>query len=115
MPFIATRVRHAVEYYEAYGIGMYSKNHKFAASNNSTIQQQVSCMSKTIAQLEEWNHIVYMFDNDSTFLFVNGKLEQKSFKGFVSTYLVTDSVVLGFDGNLMPDTFKYSKYAWLKG
>lgn len=115
MPIIQTRVRDEVQYYEAYAMSMFLENHKFTASNISTMQQLIASMSRSAATIDEWYHLAYMFDHDSTYLYVNGQLEQKNFKGFVSSYLSTDSVVLGFAGNHRPDTFKYRNYSWLNG
>jgi hypothetical protein len=39
---------------------------------------------------------VYMFDNDTTYTYVNGILKNKSYKGFVSTYVPGDPVYLGY-------------------
>ncbi len=113
--FIFTRVRPSVEYYEAYTIALDYENHKFGGAITSPMQQQVTCISSTRAEIDKWYHVVFMFDMDTTYLFVNARLEQKNFKGFVSNYSVTDSVVLGFVGNLMPDAFKYKNYSWLNG
>lgn len=115
VPFIATRARDAVEYYEAYSIGADKKSNKISAAAASLIQQQVSSMSPVRMEVDKWYHIVYAFDPDSTWLYVNGRLEQVNYKGFISNYLITDSVVLGFVGNHMPDTFKYRNYSWLNG
>jgi hypothetical protein len=112
--FVSTRVRHHVEYYEAYTLAALYGNHKFCAGANSTIHQQVAIMGET-AETDKWYHLIYMFDSDTSYLYVNGKFQQKSFKGFITTYLVTDSVVLGYCGNHMPDTFKYVNYSWLSG
>lgn len=115
MPIIQTRVRDVVQYYEAYSMSVFLGNHKFTASNISTIQQLIASMSRNSAAIDEWYHLVYMFDHDSTYFFVNGQLEQKNYKGFVSSYLSTDSVVVGYAGNHMPDTFKYRNYSWFNG
>lgn len=56
-----------------------------------------------------------MFDSDTSYLFLDGKFQQKNYKGFVSTYLSSDSTVLGYVGNNMPDTFEYRNYSWLNG
>jgi anti-sigma regulatory factor (Ser/Thr protein kinase) len=114
-PFVYTRVRNTVQYYEAYSIGVYNKNHKISAGNGSPLSQQVGIIAKEPVQIDIWNHVVYMFDSDTTYLYVNGEFQQKNYKGFLSNYLVTDSVVLGFVGNQMPDTFKYHNYSWLNG
>ena len=98
-PFVFTRVRDSLDYFEAYFVGLYRPNNKFDAANTSSIERQIPSMSSTIAELNKWYHIVYMFDTDTSYLYVNSKLEQKNFKGFFTTYLESDSVVLGYVGN----------------
>jgi len=115
IPYLFTRTRHAVEYYEAYAMGINGRNLKFGGSVSSPMLQQVANISNVKPQLEKWYHVVYMFDDDTTCLYVDGKLEQKNYKGFISNYQVTDSVVLGYAGNQMPDTFKYRNYAYFNG
>lgn len=115
MPFVCTRAVHTVEYYEAFVVGMGRKNHKFSGGNTSLLQQQTSAISRQPAEIDHWYHIVYMFDHDTIYLYVDGKLNQKNFKGFPTHYLVTDSVVLGYTGNAMPDDFKYQDYSWFNG
>lgn len=115
MPFINTRVRESVQFYEAYTIGLFFSNYKFNGSNLSSLQNLSVDISDNPAQIDRWYHIVYMFDSDTSYLFLDGKFQQKNYKGFVSTYLSSDSTVLGHVGNNMPDTFKYRNYSWLNG
>ncbi|PBQ30809.1 hypothetical protein CNR22_03130 [Sphingobacteriaceae bacterium] len=115
IPFIVTRVGPYVEYNEAYLVCLNYKNHRFYGATNSPIQEQVVNISQTRADLKKWYHVVYGFDTDTTYLYVNGKLEQKNLKHFLTNYLVTDSVLLGHSGNNMPDTFKYRNFSWLNG
>lgn len=110
-PFIFTKCIEAPSFYEAYSVAMYIPNKKISAGNTSSLQKQISTISTVTAGINEWYHVVYMFDVDSTFLYVNGILQQKNFKGFFSSYLETDSVVLGYAGNPEPE----SKYSWLNG
>jgi hypothetical protein len=115
MPLMTTRVRDGVEYYEAYCFGLTEANHKLNFGQNSYSQVQVSSMASSPVELNKWYHLVGMFDSDTSYFFVNGKLQQKNFKGFYSTYLPGDSVVFGYDGNHTPDTFKYQNYGYFHG
>ena len=110
-PFIFTKSRDAKQNYEAYFIGVYMSNNKFDAANTSSLQQQIASISKVSAEINEWYHIIYMFDTDTTFLYVNGILQQKNYKGFFTSYLESDSVVLGYAG----DKWGEGKYCWLNG
>lgn len=113
-PFIITKVRHSVQRYEAYAIAML-ENNKFCGGSTSSLEQQVTTNSSVIAEHGKWYHLVYMFDTDTTYLYVNGNFQQKNFKGFVTNYAITDSVILGYTGNNMPEAFKYRNYSWLNG
>jgi len=114
-PFIYTKVRDTVEFYEAYFVGMYLGNNKFDAASTSSVQRQIASISGVVAEIDKWYHIVYMFDADTTYLYVNGKLEQKNFKGFFTSYLETDSVVLGYIGFEDKINNERTTYAWLNG
>lgn len=113
--FVSTRVRQEVEYYEAYSISLFKENRKFSASVTSSMQNQVSSISRVEAEKDKWFHLVYMFDSDTTYFYVNAELQQKNFKGFVSNYLASDSVVLGYVGNHLADTVEYKNFSWLNG
>lgn len=110
-PFIFTKVVDSPIFYEAYNISMFSANRKITACNTSSTQKAVGAVSKTTLKLNEWCHIAFVFDLDSCVLYVNGVIEDKTYKGFVSSYLETDSVVLGYAGNPNPN----GKYSWLNG
>ena len=114
MPIVSTKARIAVQRYEAYVIAVYN-NHRFCGGSTSTLEDQVSTVSSAKAEVDKWYHLVYMFDTDTTYLFLDGKFQQKQVKGFVSNYAITDSILFGFTGNNMPDTFKYKNYSWLNG
>jgi hypothetical protein len=112
--FVSARVRDAERFYEAYGIGMNEPTRKIGAGNTSMMQVQTGCLAKERTQLNRWYHVVHMFDSDTVYLYIDGRLQQKNYKGFFSNYLPGDSVVLGFVGNhrLLSDHYNYS---WFNG
>ena len=114
MPFICTKARISVQRYEAFVVSLLD-NHRFGGGNNSTLEEQVTTVSTTKAEINKWYHLVYMFDTDTTYLYLDGKFQQKEYKGFATNYAVTDSIVLGFAGNNLPDTSRYHNYAWFNG
>ena len=71
MPFVFTRVRPAVQYYEAYVMALEITDHRFGAAVDSPIQQQIATVSSTRAEINKWYNVVFMFDTDSTYLYVN--------------------------------------------
>jgi hypothetical protein len=115
-PFIVTKVRPTLEFNEAFFIGLYRKSNKFDAACTSNEKKQVASISLLPADLDRWHHIVYMFDTDSTYFYVDGKLNEKKYKGFFSNYLYTDSVILGREWNEGIDDNKLERtFAWLNG
>ena len=98
-PFITTRSRNADFNFEAYFVGMYSPTSKIDAATTSTSGLQNAILSNITASVGVWNHVVYMFRQDSTFLYINGVFQQQVFKNFASGYLIGDSVTLGYVGS----------------
>lgn len=98
-PFITTRSRNTTGNYEAYFMGMYKPTSVLDAATTATSGTQNAILSTVTASIGVWNHLVYMFRSDSTWLYINGVFQQKVYKGFVSGYLAGDSVLLGYVGS----------------
>jgi gliding motility-associated-like protein len=49
--------------------------------------------------LNQWTHLVLTFDMDSLKLYINGQLDNKTFKGFTNVYDALDSIMLGYSAN----------------
>lgn len=113
-PFIFTRARNSPQYYEAYVLGLNDPTNKVGGANTSLLEDQTGCLTKNRIEVGKWYHVVYMFDSDSVYLYLNGEFQQKNYKGFFSHYYTPDSVVLGYVSNYMPDS-KYYNYSWLNG
>ncbi|WP_317900177.1 histidine kinase [Aurantibacillus circumpalustris] len=114
MPILVTKARISVQRYEAYVLAVLD-NGRFCGANTSTLEDQVTAVTYTKAVVDVWYHLVYMFDTDTSYLYLNGDFQQKVFKGFATNYAVSDSIMFGHVGNNMPDTFKYKNYSWFNG
>jgi hypothetical protein len=99
-PFITTRANTMPGTYEAYFMGMYMAGNNLDAATTSATGAQNAILATTTAGLNVWNHLVYIFRSDSTWLYVNGVFAQKMYKGFTSGYLTGDSVLLGYVGDV---------------
>jgi hypothetical protein len=96
IPFISTRANTFSGNYEAYFMGWYIPSTQFCFAASTSSGGQVGHIVNVTPNLNVWNHLVYMFDNDTTYTYVNGILKNKSYKGFVSTYVSGDPVYLGY-------------------
>jgi hypothetical protein len=104
-PFITTRASSLPGTYEAYFMGMYITGSNLDAATSSTTGTQNAILSTTTVSINVWNHLVYIFRSDSTWLYVNGVFAQKVYKGFTSGYLAGDSVLLGYVGDVTNSSF----------
>ncbi len=51
--------------------------------------------------LNQWTHLVLTFDFDSLRLYINGQLDNKTYKGFNNVYDALDSIMIGYSANTM--------------
>jgi hypothetical protein len=114
IPILATRATSNPQFYEAYSIGIIPGSQKFMGSCHSSIEEEIAVISSANVFPDKWQHVVYMFDHDTIYLYVDGKFQQKNLKGFVSSYLITDSVLVGKVTNYLSGSTDYN-YAYLSG
>jgi PKD repeat protein len=110
-PFIFTKASNLSGAYEAYFVGVYKFTDMIDAATSDAFGFQTVSFSNVVASQDVWRHIVYSFTTDSTYLYVDNQLTNQLYKGYSSVYLPSDSVVLGFVGNI-PNGGTYS---WLNG
>lgn len=110
-PFIFTKASNLSGAYEAYFVGVYKFTDKIDAATSDAFGFQTVSFSNEVASQDVWRHIVYSFTTDSTYLYVDNQLTNQLYKGYSSVYLPSDSVVLGFVGNI-PNGGTFS---WLNG
>ena len=94
-PILITRSHNGEDFNEAYYIG-YDMNTKNLNTNNSLSElKQSSIFPPHMNPIQQWHHVVITFNNSFLCLYLNGDLVEKARKTFETTYLETDSVVLG--------------------
>lgn len=114
MVFLSTRARESEEYYEAYAVGVYLDPAKVGAACSSRQQEQSGCIAREPVKAGVWYHVVFMFNTDSLYLYVNGVFQQKNYKGFISNYFPSDSVLLGYVTNYFVGRKGYN-YSYFNG
>ena len=94
-PIIITKNGPGYDFICAYAIVYdgYSKRMTVNANKDSTKDALIS--AKEEAAFNRWYHLVYTYDNNYGAFYIDGKLQQKVFKGFETQFLKTDSVVVG--------------------
>ncbi len=110
-PFVFTKASNLSGAYEAYFVGVYKFTDMIDAATSDALGFQTVSFSSELATQDVWRHIVYSFTTDSTYLYIDNVLTNQLYKGYQSVYLQSDSVVLGYVGNI-PNGGTYS---WLNG
>lgn len=70
-----------------------------ATTDFATTNEQYFSASEPIT-LNAWQHYVITYSNDSLTLFINGQLENRIYKGFVSTFSDTEPVYVAQSGSV---------------
>ena len=60
---------------------------------------QVYTYSQNSLPKDEWHHVAFSYNNDSLWLYIDGVLNSKVFKGFPSLFLPTLPVLVGHSGS----------------
>lgn len=68
-----------------------------ASTKDSTEEAMVTCNEDII--FNKWYHFVFVCNNSSMALYVNGKLASHTKKNFVTKYMATDSMILAHTAN----------------
>lgn len=98
-PIILTKQNANDDFFESYIICYHPKQNTFAAWCTKDSTQQISISGNEKVKLMSWYHLVITFDDSHFSFYVNGELQAKLYKGYTSTYLSSDSVILGVTAN----------------
>ncbi len=98
-PILLTKNSANDDFYEAYAIAYDFKVKKISAATSLSEKLQVRLNSADTISLNAWHHLVFSFNTDSMFLYLDGALEAKIYKGFVTPFLEGDSVMIGHSAN----------------
>ena len=84
----------------------YSKRFRACATKDSTKESDIKSIEE--ARFGKWYHLVITYDTNYLSFYVNGKLQQRTVKGFETKFLLTDSVVVGNSASI-------KNYRWAEG
>jgi len=104
-PFILTKCHAASNFYEAYSLYYHWPTGRVHGCISKDSLQQIPLHSTMRVRPGEWHHLVLAYDNDYQWLYVDGRLDVKLKKGFASTFLQGDSVMVGHTANLKNKRF----------
>jgi len=101
-PIFLTHCYEGDDFNEAYGISYEFNSRRIAVASNNVIpgdSMQVVLRSNMTVTPAEWYHVAIV-SNDTVFgLYVNGVLQNKVSKAFVTRFLKDDSLILGYSAN----------------
>jgi two-component sensor histidine kinase len=98
-PIILTKSQPGDDFYEGYYMNYDYNLKKFGATTTQSKLMQVTLRTSDTVALRRWYHLAITYNNDFLCFYVNGSLEAKMKKGFESTFLENDSVMIGNSAN----------------
>ena len=98
-PILLTKRTNENDFFEAYGIYLDLENKMIVASSAKDSMEQVRLFSKNKISLSEWHHVVLVYNNNFMTLYLDGDLQTRMVKAFPTTFLETDSVLVGVSAN----------------
>ena len=109
-PVIVTKNDTGYDFINAYCIGYdcYSKRWGALSSKDSTKESVTHAIDEII--FGKWYHLTITYDNNFFTFYVNGKLQQKTTKGFETKFLKTDSVVVGNNASKKNDRWSQGTF-----
>jgi hypothetical protein len=93
------------DFYEAYSLYYLPETKKIVASLSKDSVDQVNLYIENRFKFNKWHHLVIAYDNESAFLYMDGKLGSKFPKHFKTSFLEGDSVLMGVTGNKKNERF----------
>ncbi len=104
-PILLTKRTNENDFFEAYGIYLDLENKMIVASSAKDSMEQVRLFSKNKLSLSEWHHVVLVYNNNFMTLYLDGDLQTRMVKAFPTTFLETDSVLVGVSANKKNNRF----------
>lgn len=98
-PILLTKSSNKEDFYEAYGIYYLLDGKKLVALSTLDSSKEVVLFYMDTVKLSKWYHLVISYDANLFCFYVNGKLESKFPKKFVTQFLSSDSVLIGSTGS----------------
>jgi hypothetical protein len=104
-PIILTKNVSGDDFYEAYGIYYMLKARNLVATNVQDSTREANIFSKEEFVLNNWHHLVISYTYDNFKFYIDGELQATMPKKFETTFLGSDSVVLGTTANKKNERF----------
>ena len=98
-PIIITRNSENEDFTISYGLFYEYEMNRFSFSAMRDSIKSVAIFPDSKVELTNWYHVVFSYNTDSCFLYVNGKLEGMSRKDFTTMFNPKDSVLIGHSGS----------------
>jgi hypothetical protein len=104
--FLSKNLGHTDAYYEACGIGIRTTDNRALtiATDYPGFNEKVVSSINPIT-LNNWIHYVATYDEDSVSFYIDGVLQNRIYKGFVSTFSLTDPVLIAASGSVINARF----------
>jgi len=94
-PIISTRAHSGGDCNQAFYIGIDMNTRKLGGSAALSCHSLVTSYTQSKVTMAKWHHVVFNFNDDFLWLYVDGNLEYKVRKNFESQYLAGDSILVG--------------------
>lgn len=104
-PILLTKNGNINDFYEAYSMYYHLGDKKTNASTARDSLRQAVVTSKGKFSLYKWHHLVITYDDDFFSYYVDGELQRKAIKNFTTSFLESDSVLLGLTANVKNNRF----------
>jgi hypothetical protein len=104
--FLSKNLGHSDAYYEACGIGIRTTDNRALtiATDYPSFNEKVVSSINPIT-LNNWIHYVATYDEDSVSFYIDGVLQNRIYKGFISTFSPTDPVLIAASGSVINARF----------
>ncbi|MDQ3111108.1 MAG: histidine kinase [Bacteroidota bacterium] len=104
-PIIVTKSGPGDDFYESYSIVYSLGSNKISAGCTLSEMEQLGVYSREQIMIERWYHLVLTYDDKSVCFYVDGVLQDCLAKTFRSTFMASDSVVVGNSANQKNNRF----------
>lgn len=94
-PLFITRCQEGEDFNIAFGLGYSIPSSRFGTQSTLDSMREATVFAEDTVRHGRWYHLVATIDDHYLALYVDGKLQGKNAKEFVTTYLKGDSVLIG--------------------
>lgn len=107
-PIIITKNTEGNDFYEAYQVSYIPTADRLYCNLSKDSSRQITVASKDTVDLRNWYHVVLTYNDETVAFYLDGKLQGQSSKGFTTSFLPTDSVVMGITANQKNERWSFA-------